>query len=116
LKFVSSNFFRLISNDPDVEANCRECVSAVLSKVVTTVGEYDYIAVYPECGLTKLDMNVKGVTVLLRVGTSTTALSEVSTNRCRSVNGTHLPNSTNLGTYTSTILDSESYATLFSHK
>jgi hypothetical protein len=29
----------------------------------------------PECGLTELDTNVKGVAVLLRVGTSTTALS-----------------------------------------
>jgi hypothetical protein len=45
-----------------------------------TVGEYDCTAVYPECDLTELDTNVKGVTVLLRVGTSTTTLSEVSTN------------------------------------
>jgi hypothetical protein len=61
LKFGSSNFLRLISDEPDVEAICREGLSVVPSKVVTNVDEYDCSAVYSEYGLTELDTNVKGL-------------------------------------------------------
>jgi hypothetical protein len=81
LKFVASNFFRLISDEPDLEAICREGLFVLLSEVVTTVGVYGCSAVYLKCGLTKLGTNLKGFVVLLEVGTSTTALFGVSTNR-----------------------------------
>jgi hypothetical protein len=45
-----------------------------------TVREDDCPTVYPESSLTKLGTNVKGVTILLGVGMSMTALSEVSMN------------------------------------
>jgi hypothetical protein len=61
LKFVPLNFLRLISDEPDVEAICQEGLSIVLSQVVTTVGEYDCTAVYPEYDLTELDTKVRGV-------------------------------------------------------
>jgi hypothetical protein len=37
----------LISDEPDVEAIFREGLSVVLSEVVTTAGEYNCTAVYP---------------------------------------------------------------------
>jgi hypothetical protein len=37
----------LILDEPDVEAIFREGLYVVLPKVVTVVGEYNYIAVYP---------------------------------------------------------------------
>jgi hypothetical protein len=37
----------LISDEPDVEAICREGLYIVLLEVVTVVGEYNWIAVYP---------------------------------------------------------------------
>jgi hypothetical protein len=37
----------LISDEPDVEAICREGMYVVLPGVVTVVGEYNCIAVYP---------------------------------------------------------------------
>jgi hypothetical protein len=37
----------LISDEPDVEATCREGLYVVLPRVVTIVGEYNWIAVYP---------------------------------------------------------------------
>jgi hypothetical protein len=36
----------LISDEPDVEAICREGLYVVLPEVVTIVGEYDYTAIY----------------------------------------------------------------------
>jgi hypothetical protein len=37
----------LISDEPDVEAICREGLYVVLPGVVMVVGEYNYTAVYP---------------------------------------------------------------------
>jgi hypothetical protein len=37
---------RLISDEPDVVAVCREGLSVVLPEVVTTTSEYDYTLVY----------------------------------------------------------------------
>jgi hypothetical protein len=65
LKFVLSNFLRFISDEPEVEAIFQEGLSVVLSEVVTTVSGHDCTTVYPEYGLTELDMNGNGVTVLL---------------------------------------------------
>jgi hypothetical protein len=46
LKFVPSNFLMLISDEPDVEAICRESLYVVLLELVTIVGGYDCTAVY----------------------------------------------------------------------
>jgi hypothetical protein len=75
LKFVPLNFLKLISDDPDVEAICRESLYVVLSEVVTTVGEYNSTALYLKYGLAELGTKVKGVTILLRVGTNMMAQS-----------------------------------------
>jgi hypothetical protein len=81
LKFIPSNFLGLISDEPNVEAICRESLYVILPEVVTTVNEYHCIAIYPKYDITELGMNVKGVTFLLGVITSMSALSEVCTNR-----------------------------------